>query len=75
MLGGHGWRLAASMAAHVAATPAGVKATWLAMGISLGATAAGWMRESSLRVGVGWDVGGRVAVSSDMGIASRPVSR
>ena len=55
VLGGHGWRLAASMAAHVAATPAGVQVTRLATGISLGAAVVGRMSESSWRVGAGWD--------------------
>ena len=66
--------MAASTAAQVAATPAGVKRTRLATGTSLGAEAGAWTRASSCRAVVGWVVGGRVAVASDRVIVKLPVS-
>ena len=72
--GGPVGRPAASQAAQVAATPAGVKETRLARGTNFDAEAVGRMRESSTRGALGWETGGRVATSSDMGVASRPVS-
>ena len=58
-LGAQGSRqLAASMAAHEAATPAGVKRIRLAIGTSFGREAGAGMRASRARTAAGWLVGG-----------------
>ena len=64
----------ASMAAHVAATPAGMKEIRLATGTSFGAAAEDWMRVARSRAAVGWVVGGRVAEASDRAIVIWPLS-
>ena len=50
--------LAASMAAHVAETPAGVKRIRLAIGTSAGVEAGAWTRALSSRAAAGRVVGG-----------------
>ena len=66
--------MAANMAAHVAATPAGVKRIRLAIGTSGGTEAGAGMRASSTRVAHGWVVGGRVAAARNTVVTRRPAS-
>ena len=66
--------VAATMAAQVAATPAGVKLNRLATGTNVGVTAGVGARASRSKVTAGWVVGGRVAPASDMVVTWRPQS-
>jgi len=66
--------VAASRAAQVAATPAGVNRIRPATGTSGGTEAGAGIRASRARAVLRWVVGGRVAAARDSGVTCRPVS-